>query len=492
MSGTEDSGVRADEIASPRRWPARLTIRRTLYAGFGLIFVLWVASGYDVVRRLNSVEERANAVSARSAAADQHLSIVRVRALVASIYLRDALFDTSPNAGAYYRAQMSAARREIEQALVGYVPVAGSRDERESFQRLQAEVSAFWETVMPVLEWDASRRSVEARVLLRERVIPRRELILRMSERIQGLNRVALLQERAADREIYASMRRRVWLSSGLALVASIVVAAVATRYASHLEDRVHRQALRDAENSRNLQRLSSKLVNAQEDERRTIARELHDEIGQALTAIKVDLSIVGKNRWLTTREGVAYQEARGLTERTLQQVRDLSQLLHPAMLDDLGLPETVAWYLNGFSARTGIRADLVQDRMDERLAVEIETCLYRIVQEALTNVARHAEAHHCRVYLQRLANTVLLTVEDDGRGFPVAERPAGARRTGGLGLLGIEERVTGFQGSLQIETTPGQGTRLTVELPALPRVRISEPGVASPQTSGRPSQEQN
>ncbi len=105
---------------------------------------------------------------------------------------------------------------------------------------------------------------------------------------------------------------------------------------------------------------------------------------------------------------------------------------------------------------------------MDERLAAEIETCLYRIVQESLTNVARHAEASHCRVYIQRLTHTVLLTVEDDGKGFPV-ERPAAAGRRG-LGLLGIEERVSGFRGSLRIETTPGEGTRLTVELPALAR----------------------
>jgi signal transduction histidine kinase len=491
MAGTEDPDVQAHPMTRPSWWPVPLTIRRTLYAGFGLILILWVASGYDVVSRLNSVEERASAVSARSAAADQHLSMVRVRALVAAIYLRDALFDTTPNAGAYYRTQMSAARRDIEEALNEYVPVDGSTDERESFRQLRTEIGAFWETVMPVLEWDGSRRSAEARVWLRERVIPRRELILGISERIQKLNRVALLQERVADRKIYASMRRRVWLSSGLALIASIVVAAIATRYASHLEDRVHQQGLRDAENSRNLQRLSAKLVSAQEDERRTIARELHDEIGQALTAIKVDLSIMGKNQSLTAREGVAYQEARGLTERTLQQVRDLSQLLHPAMLDDLGLPETIAWHLDGFSLRTGIRTDLVVDRMDERLAVGIETCLYRIVQEALTNVARHAEARNCRVYLQRLAHTVLLTVEDDGLGFPVAERPAGARRTGGLGLLGIEERVSGLHGSLRIETAPGQGTRLTVELPALPRGGVLEQKVVPPATRESPSQEQ-
>jgi signal transduction histidine kinase len=463
-----------------RRWPARFTIRGTLYAGFGLVFVLWLASGYDVVSRLDSVEQRAGAVSARSADADQRLSMVRVQVLIASLYLRDALFDTTPKAADYDRAQMNAARRDIDQALGAYVPVADLKDERESFRQLRAEVDAFWETVLPVLEWDADRRSTQARAWLRQRVIPKRELIIRISEHIQGLNRVAVTQERELVRQIYAAMRRQVWETSGLALIASLVVAAAATRYAGRLEGRVRQQSIRDAENTRDLQRLSARLVNAQEEERRTIARELHDEIGQALTAIKVELSIAGKHAALTEREGAAFQEARRLTDRALQQVRDLSQLLHPAMLDDLGLPETIAWYLNSFSARTNIRTDLVQDRMNERLAGEVETCLYRIVQEALTNIARHAEATHCRVYVQRLPHTVLLTVEDDGKGFQ-ADRPASPGGPRGLGLLGIQERVSGLRGSLRIETAPGEGTRLTVELPALARELRPDAGATVP-----------
>jgi signal transduction histidine kinase len=148
-------------------------------------------------------------------------------------------------------------------------------------------------------------------------------------------------------------------------------------------------------------------------------------------------------------------------------------------------LPETVAWYLNAFSQRTGIRTDLLQDHVGERLAGEIETCLYRIVQEALTNVARHARANACRVYLQRLPFTVRLTVEDDGSGFPATVANAGTARRG-LGLLGIEERVSGFRGSLNVETAPGKGTRLTVELPALPR-EPSAPAAEAGQTLADP-----
>ncbi len=453
-----------------RGWPKRLTIRGTLYVGFGVVFVLWLGSGVELVRGLLRIEERARAVSVRAAAADAQLSSLRVHVLVASVYLRDALFDVTPRGEGFYRAQLQNARDGINRAMATYVPVADLPAERQSIAELRHEIDAFWDTVLPVLEWDDTRRAAEVRRLLREEIIPKREIITRISEHIQELNRVAYAQEQEQLARIYAGMRRQVALSSSLALLAGFVVALVVTRYAAGLEGQIRQQMLKDAENTRDLQRLSARLVNVQEEERRTIARELHDEVGQALTAIKVELSVAGKHAALTEREGAALQDARALTDRALQQVRDLSQMLHPAMLDDLGLPETVAWYLNAFSQRTGIRTDLIQDRLDERLAGEIETCMYRIVQEALTNVARHSKAAVCRVYLQRLPQTVLLTVEDDGRGFPEpgAEAAAGKR---GLGLLGIEERVSGFRGSLNIETAPGKGTRLTVELPALPRL---------------------
>jgi signal transduction histidine kinase len=464
------------------------SIHGTLFAGFGLIFVLWLASGLLLIRRMAEVEERATAVSARQAAADRQLSTVRTRVLVASVYLRDALLDVRPNAGDYYRSQLELARADIARALDAYAPLSPLPDARDNVEQLRAEVQAFWEMVLPVFQSDVSSRTEEVRKLIKEQVIPKRRIIFQISDRIQELNRVALSHEQAEVHRIFAVMRRQILITSGLALLASLGVALVVTRYAGRLERRIQEQLLKDAENTRDLQRLSAKLVSAQEDERRTIARELHDEVGQALTAIKVELSVAGKNAALTEREGAAFREARRLTDHGLQLVRDLSQLLHPAMLDDLGLPETVAWYLNAFSSRTGIRTDLVQDRMGERLAVEIETCLYRIVQEALTNVARHAEATSCRVYLQRLPRTILLTVEDDGKGFPERGDEVKSRRRG-LGLLGIEERVSGFRGSLKIETAPAKGTRLTVEVPALPRPGPATETAPDPASEAQPQE---
>jgi anti-sigma regulatory factor (Ser/Thr protein kinase) len=148
--------------------------------------------------------------------------------------------------------------------------------------------------------------------------------------------------------------------------------------------------------------------------------------------------------------------------------------LLHPALLDDLGLPATVDWYLRGFSRRHGVHAELLQCNMSERLAPEIEASSYRIIQEALTNIAKHARAGTCRVYLQRLPTTLLLTVEDDGVGFE--ERPRDSRAgLSGLGLIGIRERASHLGGTAGIESAPGRGTRITVELPARSRTASGE-----------------
>jgi len=158
--------------------------------------------------------------------------------------------------------------------------------------------------------------------------------------------------------------------------------------------------------------------------------------------------------------------DARSITDGALSTVRDLSHLLHPALLDDMGLPAAVEWYLRGFGKRHGIRTDVVLDRMEGRLTPEIETSAYRIIQEAVTNVAKHAAATVCRVHLQRLPLAVQITIEDNGIGFDPEEIEQ-AERPSGLGLVGIRERASRFHGLVRIESAPGHGTKLTVELPA-------------------------
>jgi signal transduction histidine kinase len=152
-----------------------------------------------------------------------------------------------------------------------------------------------------------------------------------------------------------------------------------------------------------------------------------------------------------------AIHEARTVAQHALSGVRDLSQLLRPSMLDDFGLPDTLRWYLRKFSDRTGVRTELVDDHLNERLPIDVEVCVYRVVQEALTNVSRHAQASACRVFVQRVASSLIVTVEDDGIGWQI---PMSERRIprDGLGLVGIRERVEDLGGRFRIEGKSGKG----------------------------------
>jgi signal transduction histidine kinase len=449
-------------------------VRTILLVGFGLTFGIWVLTGVYFSRRISEIESRAATVNGRYVQAQELLSTVRSQILLVSVYVRDALLDSEPAANKRYTQRLEQMSAAADQALRQYVPVLDGQAEVDRVSRLRHELSDFHDTMRRVLDLESVQSQPDARTVLRERVMPKRELVIRVSEEIQALNRSAFVRQQEAIAAIHQSTQRQLWATLGVAVLACVAIGLVATVYAGRLEDRLHQQRARDVQNARDLKELSAKLITAQEEERRAIARELHDEVGQVLTAIKVELAVA--QRQIESNGGVPglLDDSRAIVEGALTTVRDLSHLLHPALLDDLGLAAAVDWYLRSFGVRHGLRVDVLHEGMEERLVPEIEASAYRIVQEALTNVAKHAGATKCRVYLQRLATTVLITVEDDGVGFDAAV----AHRTGerrGLGLIGIRERVTELYGTMRVESAPGNGTRLTVELPARVRPVVSD-----------------
>jgi signal transduction histidine kinase len=462
-------------MAEMRRKPVEgLTIKAALLLGFGLTFGLWLFAGYQFTRRMAEVEQEAAALNARYTHAQDLLSTVRAQVLLASVYVRDALLDPNPASAADDRRRLDDTYSAVDRALQQYVPVFDSPGERDHLERLRQEIDDFRATMLEVLPNEGYGGPAEARLVLQRRIVPRREVVIRVSEEVQALNRAAFVQQQSAIAEIHRTSQRRIWQELGLALAASLGIALLATVYASRLENQLQDQRARDAQNTHDLQRLSAKLITAQEEERRSIARELHDEVGQVLTAIKVELVVAKHAIESAGASAQALEDVRSLTDGALHTVRDLSHFLHPAILDDLGLPAAIDWCLRAFGKRHGILVDLLHEGMSERLAPEIEAAAFRIVQEALTNIARHAEARACRVYLQRLTNTVLITIEDDGAGFDVAATRRADVRSG-LGLLGIRERVSQLRGTLRLESAAGKGTRLTVELPAKARTRPTD-----------------
>ena len=216
---------------------------------------------------------------------------------------------------------------------------------------------------------------------------------------------------------------------------------------------------------SAKLKVLSRRLVEVQETERRTIARELHDEVGQTLTVAQLNLQALlqtSGTEALTPR----LNESLTAVERVLEQVHDISLNLRPSMLDDLGLEPTLRWYTGRQAALAGLRAEVLIDPLERRLDPAIETQCFRIAQEALTNVVKHAKARVVTVEVRQHDEQLHLSVRDDGVGFDLACVREQAVRGASLGLLSMEERATLAGGSLQYHAAPGQGTEVHAWFP--------------------------
>ena len=215
----------------------------------------------------------------------------------------------------------------------------------------------------------------------------------------------------------------------------------------------------------RRLQILSRKRIEVQEAERGGIARELHDEIGQALTAIKINLqAAMGVSEAQSVAEYL--KEGIEVVERVLQQVRNLSLDLRPSMLDDLGLTASLRWYLDRQSQASGIKIVFMGDPSIKRLPQEVETTCYRIVQEALTNVIRHARASEVRIEVAPVNKGLELVIRDNGMGFDLSEAMEHARAGESSGLLGMEERALLAGGEINIKSRSGKGTEIRVVIP--------------------------
>lgn len=225
----------------------------------------------------------------------------------------------------------------------------------------------------------------------------------------------------------------------------------------------------------RRLQALSSRMMQIQETERRTLARELHDEIGQALTAVKIHLQAL-LLRSDTLKHVPQIEDSLRIVDGALEQVRSLSLDLRPSQLDDLGLQPALRWYLDRQSRIAGLDLQFGADALPARLHPDVETACFRIAQEAMTNVLRHAGAKRVGVELRRHGEELELTVEDDGKGFDVAAAQRRAATGASLGLAGMEERAALAGGRIELSSAAGRGTRVRVSFPLV--LSADEPAV--------------
>ena len=305
-------------------------------------------------------------------------------------------------------------------------------------------MTTYWKLLDLMVDVANSRHTPGTDAYFRKQLGQRRESMLRIADEIgKGLERESQRREAELTR-VYTGFR---WV---LLAVLTLLIGLALTLSLAFGRRLVRLEAEARA--------LSVQVVQAQEQERRAIARELHDEIGQALSGLLLD---VGK----AARAGCPSEVQLQLhaiaqrAERTVDSVRRLALSLRPSMLDDLGLVAALEWQAREVGNRTGLDIQVQAEDSAGDLPEAHRTCIYRVAQEALQNCARHASAKHVRVGLKRAVNGVTLRVEDDGKGFP-------ANRTRGLGLLGMEERAAQLRGRVRVHSEPGCGTCVTAEIP--------------------------
>jgi signal transduction histidine kinase len=434
--------------------------RTVLLVGFGGLLLLMVFAGVDGLQVLRRMQNRSGAIQHAFLERSQVLNQIRSDVYLSGTYARDYLLDPESAAAEKHRVELTRLRREMDAILAAYAELMRS-DERTPLDGLRRSMDDYWQVLDPVFQWSPSQRSRDGFRFLRDEVFPRRLTMLGLADQIQNVNERQLDAGNHRVDALFSEFRARLAVTLAFTLVIGGLLAVFASRRILDLEGQAASRFSEVTEAREQLKSLSARLVETQEEERRVLSRELHDEVGQSLSAILVGLSNLSAAIRANARDQIGNEVAalRRIVEGTVKMVRNITLLLRPSMLDDLGLIPALEWQAREASRQTGLRVDVAAAGVTPELPEEHKTCIYRLVQEALHNVTRHAMAGSVRIVAQQEPSRLLLSIQDDGQGFD-------ARRTRGLGLLGMEERVAHLGGTLQVTSEPGSGTLISVVLP--------------------------
>ncbi|MEO5922366.1 MAG: histidine kinase [Bryobacteraceae bacterium] len=432
-----------------------MPVRRSIFlvAAFAALLVICGGAAWAVWQNTRIAQANATLIHERDMAIHEALAQVRSDLYLTAILARDALLEDFA-APSDYKKQLDELKKQTDTALqVLRERIAGPELE-DAMNQLKAELTAYDDATLALLAWTPQQRLVERQNALRLRVGRRRD-ILTLAKRIETLAVKSSADQKAliaaGDRYFRASLG---WIA-GVALLLGAGVAGFTYFRMRMLEEQ---SEMAQTE----LRSLSGQLRTAQEDERKYLSRELHDQVGQMLTGLRMDLAAISRSKAASTPELIAVLDrAKGNVEQTLSVVRNIAMLLRPSMLDDLGLTPALTWLAKETERSSGMEIHRDIDPVVDHLPDAHRTCLYRLVQEALTNASRHSGARSVDLRVTCIGASVQARVTDDGRGFD----PALEKRKG-LGLLGMEERVRELGGQLSIVSLPGKGATVEIVLP--------------------------
>ncbi len=445
-----------------------LTIRiwPILLLGFGALIALVGLSGWLAYQRAKSTYSGVSELYETEHKTQESLTQIRYDIDTSAILLRDLLLDQKISVGSA-KAELARLRASTQNQLAlldQFVP----KSQVDRLAKLRTQTTDYWRSVSPVLTETPPRLGLPAEIsLLQTQIFPHRQAALHVVAEVGKLSFEAF---QAREKEIDArDAGLAVYLGKtiGITLLIALGVAGVSVLRMYSLERTADMQHRHVQQAETGLRKLSQQLVRAQEEERRSLSRDLHDQVGQVLTALRMSLGNLEKA--LAPYEGSTLSElelSKRLVGQALRSTRDLAMGLRPTMLDDLGLESALEWYARQHAKLYGIPVSVHVDAALGDLSDAQKTCVYRIVQEALNNSAKYAQAENVTVTLGVNGEDLTLEITDDGIGFD----PCGNAGRG-LGLLGMRERVAQLGGSLTIESSPRQGTRIRAELP---RVQVN------------------
>jgi signal transduction histidine kinase len=429
--------------------------------GFGTLVILIAILGVGAIRRARAIYDEMETTQEAFLQSEAARRDIATDMYLSGILVRDYLLDPSPQNAPQHRQQLLEIRNSLQQRL-DQLPQQLGEVKSPSLPRLQSEVQSYWDSLDPIFDWTPQQKAERSWSFLRHGVFPHRQAVVDLAHEMAKLNQENLARERERNRESQRVLHRFLNRIMGFALGLGIMVALLTTYRVAQLENQHAEQRKQIVQAEDDLRRLSNSLVQAQETERKSLSRELHDEVGQMLTALKMQL---GNLETLKNSDVSAFserlEEAKRVNSDAMITIHDLAMGLRPSMLDDLGLEPALKWQGREFSRHTGVPAVVEVNGALDDLSDAQRTCIYRVVQETLTNCARHASAKNVLVSVHGYADRVHLLVRDDGIGFD-----SGNRAKRGLGLIGMEERVHALQGKVMIMSAPNRGTTVEVNIP--------------------------
>ena len=465
-----------------RTWPVAAL-------GLGGLLLLVVVSVLAASNRAQQIYTRLDELNTHHREVENMLRLLRSDLSLSGIYIRDYLLDPERARSSDYRYQLAQYRQSnvttVAKLRELMAPHTG-HDER--LVSLDAKLDEYWQAFEPLFDWTPTEKMLLSSGFLKHEVLPRREAVLTIALQIEALNNSNHSIQRAEIARQYAEFRSELQKLLWGSLLLGFIVAMTAVIRLRILERRSEEERAVTEEAERQMRQLSQQLVATQEEERKKLSRELHDHVGQMLTALRMELGRIDRLRSAADRVrqvpgesgsavlarerdagaeasvAGAVAECRQLVDNMVRSVRDLALGLRPSMLDDFGLQPALEWHVRDFSRRFGVPVELKMEGDFDRLTDQHRTCVYRAVQEALTNCVKHARARQIEVNVTDESDGLSVSISDDGIGLDPALKAKG------LGLRGIEERVRELRGAMAIHSAPDAGTTLKIRVPLPPR----------------------